>query len=156
MVTQQLRELGLSQTIEIFIDVNTVSKFRFSDSLINLDNIVVTAIGIGDFNIIKSPTNRTILNWDKLYSSYLTLMGYDSNLFNDKLPLYLFIRNDFDVLFLKPKKISFRNSYIEIPDVSALVIPAGGYSVVFTVFYENYDPLKHKFDKSGELIEPEN
>jgi len=156
MVTKQLREFGLSQTIELFIDTNTITKFRFSDNLVNLDNALVTAIYVGDSGMLKSPSNKTVLDYGQMNSCYITLMGANGVEFNHRLPFEPFISSGVPYIFIKPKLISFRNSFVEFPDVASLVIPAGGYSIVFTVFYELYDPMKHKFDKSGELIEPEN
>lgn len=151
----QLRELGLSQTVEILIETNTTTKFKFSDNLINLDNALVHAIALGSGVIGKSVTNKTVLDFIYMNSTYLTLMGYKNEQFNYRLPLRFFFTNDNPVLFIKPKLISFRNSYIEFPDAATLVIPPGGYAVVFTIFYEKFDPLRHQLDKGGELIEPE-
>lgn len=149
----QLRELGLSQTVEVLIDTTANTKFRFSDNLINLDNALVHAIALGSGIIGKSVSTRTVLDFIYLNSTYLTLMGYQNEQFNYRLPLRFFFTNDNPILVIKPKLISFRNSYIEYPEAATLVIPPGGYAVLFTVFYEKYDPVKHKLDKGGELIE---
>lgn len=156
MITQQLREFGLSQTIELFIDTNTVTKFRFNDNLVNLDNALIHAIYIGDAAMGKSPTNKTVLNYAQLNNSFLTLMGINNIEFNHRLPFSVFINANIPALFVRPKLISFRNSFVDFPDAAGLVIPAGGYSILFTVFYEKYDPSKHKLDIGGELIENEN
>ncbi len=153
MNTLQLREFGLSQTIEVFVDTKNVTRFRFGDNLTNLDNALVHAISIGDSAISKTPTGKSVLSNASLYNSYITLMGSKNEQYNYLLPFILILR--FTYCFLKPKLINFRNSYVEIPDVDALVLPPENYGILFTVFYEKYDPAKHKLDSSGELIETE-
>ncbi len=162
-MSRQLRRLGLSHNAEIFIDTNTKTEFPFSDNVILLDKVLVHAINICVLNQ-KTPSFKNPPPYLKLMEGYLTLSGYNNEQYNKRLPLAFFqkktiswIGSSTDVVFIKPKLISIRNSVLEFPSIGSWAgFPADGYGVTFTFFYDKYDPAIHQVNAWGELINDTN
>lgn len=151
-MAQQLRRLGYSKNIELPILQNTLTKLRFSDSVLLLDKVLVHGLAVIAY-IEKSPDSRDILPYAEHLKCYLTLAGYKNEQYNNRYSLGIFMQGFFpNLLFFTPKLISIRNSFIEIPAISTFVIPPAGYAMVFTVFYDLYDPKKHRVNNWGELL----
>jgi hypothetical protein len=145
--------LGLSETIEVVILNTTSSRYKFIDLNNVLDDAIVHAITVHDDTMLKSPSFKTVLSFNQLTSSYLTLAGYKNQQFNTRLPFQLFITNDKKITYIKPKLLNLRNCYIEIANREALVIPPEGLAVVMTFYYEHFNPQIHKLNEIDELIE---
>ncbi len=152
----QVREIGRSYTVELPILSNTTSKFSFGDNETALDNVLVHALSMPTSLLIKAPSGRTLLNYAETAKGYITLADADKKEYNRQIPLELLLRNDNPIIHIKPKLISIRNCFVDLPLIGAVVIPAGppaGNSIVFVFFYEPYNPEIHRIDSWGELIE---
>lgn len=152
---KQIKELGLSQTIELAILSNTMSKFFFSDNETNLDNVIVSAISVASAAITKGTSGRAVMSTVETSKGYLTLADASKKEYNAQIPLELFLKAD-PIIYIKPKLVSIRNSYVDLPLINAVAIPAGpppGFSIVFTFYYENFNPQKHVLNGLGEVVE---
>lgn len=142
---RQLKEIGLSHTVELPILTNTQSKFSFGDNEVVLDDVVIHGISIPIDNITVAPSGRAILPIIELQKGFITLADAAKKEFNAQMPLEIFVRYE-PIIYFKPRRISVRNSYVDFPLINAVAIPAGppaGYAVVFTFYYDRYDPEKH-------------
>ena len=104
-----------------------------------------------------APSGRPLLPATEIVKGYLTLVDKEKNEYNKDLPLELFLRND-AITHIKPKLISIRNCYVNLPLIGTVVIPVGppaGYGLVFVFFYDPYDPNKHRINSIGEVEEVE-
>lgn len=151
-MAQQIRKLGFSKNIEASILVNTKIRFGFSDSVLLLDKVLIHGIMIAT-DTLKSPRYLDVLPVADTKKAYLTLAGYSNEQYNAKFPLITFMDGaSSNIFFIKPKIISIRNSFIELPDAGSLVIPASGYAITLAIFYDLYDEKIHKINSKGELI----
>jgi hypothetical protein len=159
-MSRQIRRLGLSKNVEIPILTTTVKSFRFSDSILSLDQVLIHAIFV-QTNGVKSPEFRPLLPYFELTKGFITLAGYKNEQYNSRFPFKNFRTNlapllttyGLDLMFIKPKLISLRHSSVDLPDIGSVVLPAEGYSISLTVFYDLFDEEKHKLNSWGELIE---
>jgi hypothetical protein len=155
-MAQQIRRLGLSKNIEVPVLVNTKTKFEFSDSILLLNKVLIHGIQV-HLETERSPEFRQVLPFVNMQQTYLTLAGYRNEQYNTRFPLINFMDGNFpNLIFFKPKLVSIRKSFIEIPAIAGLVIPAGGYSIPFTIYYDMYDPKKHIVNKWGILQNDDN
>lgn len=145
--------VGQSETIECVINNITDSRYRFVDLNNVLDDAIIHAITVHSDTMNLSPRGKTLLYYGQMRSCFLTLAGYKNQQFNKQLPFTFFIQNDSPIIYIKPKMINLRNSYVEIADRSTLGIGPNGSAIVFTFYYEKYDPQKHKLNDMDELIE---
>ena len=158
----QLRNVGHSKNIEVKILTNTKTRFGFSDNIILLDKAIVHGYSILMSNI-KTPSFTDNVGLNILSQSFITLSGNNDEQFNIRMPLLPFFKriNTFSgvlyvfdkMLFIKPKMINWRNCFIDIPDIGSTTIPSGGLAICLTIFYDPYNPDKHKLNGVGELIE---
>jgi hypothetical protein len=149
----QVREIGRSYTVELPILSNTNSKFSFGDNETALDNVLVTGISVLPSLIGKSPAGRALLQNGDILKGFITLADKSKKEYNKSMPLELFLRTD-SIIHIKPKLISIRNCYVDLPLIGEVVIPAGppaGLAIVFTIFFDPYDPKIHKINSIGEL-----
>ena len=149
----QVKDVGLSQTVELLILSNTINQFQFSDNETNLDNVIVHAISTNSGFLSKSPSGRITLGTGDFVNGFLTLCDQNKKEIMKQFPLELFLRED-PVLHIKPKLISIRNSYVDLPLIGSATIPAvapAGYAMVFTFYYERFDDRKHSVNKLGEI-----
>ncbi len=151
----QVREVARSYTIELPILSNTNSKINFSDNETVLDDKIITAIALLPNLTGVAPSGRQQLYYTDAFKGFLTLCDKDRNELNKMLPLELILRSD-PIIHFKRRMISIRNSYVEFPNINAfsIPIPAGppaGFALVFTFFYEDFDPSKHRIGNLGEV-----
>ncbi len=163
-MSRQLRRLGLSKTIEVFVETSAKTVFNFSDNILLLDKVLTHAIYIS-LNCSKSLAFNDMMQLLAVNQGYITLAGYKNEQYNVRLPFNMFpfgvlgptgavgAPGGFSPFFFKPKLISYRNSFIEFP-AGSIVVPAGGLAVQLTIFYEPYNENVHQLNNWGELIEP--
>jgi hypothetical protein len=151
----QVREIGRSYLVEMPILANTSNKFSFGDNETALDNVLLNAISILPSALTTAPSGRAMFPSVEISKGYITLADQAKKEYNKMLPMELFLRDE-SIIHIKPKLISIRNCYVELPLISGLAIPAGppmGYSIVFNFFYEPYDSSRHRLNSVGELEE---
>lgn len=149
----QVNELGLSRTIEaqIINNTSTIVKFDVNDN--SLDNAIVHGIALMFYPVTKSPTNRINYLIGGLQAAYITLVNDKNFIFNKSLPLEFLLNNDDNIVQFHPKKISIRNSYIELPNIGTYAPNiVNTESIIFTFFYKIFDPSIHRLNDIGELI----
>lgn len=152
---KQVREINLSYTLEAGIFNKANSKIEFGDNETALDNVLITGISVLTELAVKSPAGRAIFPVAELQKGFLTLADRNKAEYNRQLPMEIFVGSEV-IIHIKPKLVSIRNSFIELPQLSSLVtaVPAGdipGWSIVLTFYYDRYDPVKHKLSATGEL-----
>ena len=151
----QVREIGRSYTVELPIFSNTSTKFSFGDSETALDNVLITGLSVVPNLLTLAPSGRQIMQTVDIVKGYITLADKNKTEYNKQMPLELFMRND-AIIHIKPKLISIRNCYVDLPLISGIAIPAGpppGLAIVFAFLYEPYDANKHRINAVGELEE---
>lgn len=140
----QVREIKKSETIEVIIRNIQSRQYKFSDNETTLDLVVLHGIAVHTDAPAKSFTGVTIMPLASIKKGYLTLSNPQNEQPFKRLPLETLLQNQNFILFLEPVLIDIRKSFVDFPDSAALVLPdALGYSVMFSVFYEKYDPSKH-------------
>lgn len=152
---RQLKDLGLSTTLELTLYNFNTKILKFSDIETSLDNVLVTGVMMYDINSLptKTPSGRPTIDTSIFLMAQLTLCNSKNEIYNKSLPLELFQRVDLNILHLQPKLINIRNSYIELGDTSlAAPLAAGGESFIVTFFYEKFNPNIHTVNGIGELI----
>jgi hypothetical protein len=150
----QVKEINLSHTVELPILSNTSSKISFGDNETALDKVIIHGISIAGQNITRTPSGRLVLPSLDTNKGYLTLSDPGRVEYNAQMPLELFTRYE-PVIWIKPKLVSIRNSFVDLPLVGSLVIPAGppaGYGIVFTFYFDRYDENIHSINALGELV----
>lgn len=150
----QLQELRLSKTIELQVLDNINTKIKFDLNETKMDNVLVHGISFL-FNpnpLAVSPTNKPLFSFNDMLKGFLTLANNDNGIFNQSIPLELFYLDVSVFTLLHPKIVSIRNSFMEFPRIANAVVPAGGASVVCTLYYELFDPSKHQLNAMKELI----
>ncbi len=151
----QVREIGRSYTIELPILSNTNRKFSFGDNETGLDNVLVTGISIVPDFFYLSPNGRAIYPTQYTGQGMITLADANKKELNKQVPLEIFLRAD-SVIHIKPKIISIRNSYVDLPLIANVgPIPPAGYAIVFTFYFDDFNPLKHKVNALGDVEEIE-
>ncbi len=161
-MSYQIRKLGLSYNCEVFVNSNTRFKFNFEDNILMLDKVLIHAIFLSTA-VQKTPSFKEVIDTQASRNIFLTLMGYDNQTYNYCFPtkimakkLYSSFDNNIvegnEIMYIQPKLISIRNSFITFP-VANYQFPDTGVSVPFTFFYEKYDPEIHQLNDWGELIE---
>ncbi len=148
----QIKDFGLSKTIEaqVLNNINTVIKFDINET--NLDNMLVHAMAVMYDPVTVAPSKRPIINVSHLYSGFITLVNDNNIIFNQSLPMELFFRDPSGIIVIHPKLINIRNSFIELPQIAnGPVLPAGGASIAITFFYKMLDKSIHKLSDIGEL-----
>lgn len=128
--------------MEIPVLNNSNTKFNFGDDETGLDNVWVTAVSLMPNIVALAPSGRAVYPTAEAMKGYLTLCDKNKVELNKQLPLETFLRSD-SIIHIRPKLISLRNSYVDLPLVNAIVIPAGppaGLSLLFTFFYLDTKP----------------
>jgi hypothetical protein len=158
-MSRQIHLLGQSHNIEVNIQNNNQRVIQFTDSVIGMDNVLVNGIYIPT-NILKTPSFASLLNINRISGGLITLAGYNNEMYNTRLPIRIMQKDlgagfyNFNVLFLQPKLISIRNSFIEFPDINNWNVADTPASICITFLYEKYDPKVHQLNSWGELIKP--
>ncbi len=155
-MTHIIQRIGRSETIEVAILNNAVREFKFSDNESTLQKVVLEGIIIHSAALGMSKNNRTMLADVDLKKSLITLATNRQKLLNKELPLETFIKNDNAITWVKPFMLDVAKSYITIPGIAAIAIPAGppaGLAIMVTLFYRPFDPLKDRVDEDGCIIE---
>ncbi len=165
-MSRQIRPLTNSKNVELVIKNGLQQRFLFSDSVLLLDKVLINGIFISSL-AERTPEYRLIPPFNNVSAGYLTLKGYDNQNYNERMPLNAFLYRSYglaglnysnwiDILFIKPKLISIRNSFVEFPNIASWIIPAEGFGLSFTIFYEIFNPAIHQLNNMGELINDTN
>lgn len=146
---------------EVIVRTNTTTRFGFTDQNLLLDNAIIHGFYIAT-SIERTPLFYLRMVDALLRTGYITLSGYNNQQFNYRLPISIlrirwayfgpFQENAIQFVFMRGRRINIRNSHVEFPTIKDFVIPAEGYAVPFTFFYEEYDPAKHQLNEWGELL----
>lgn len=162
----QLRRFDYSKNVDILIDSQTKKKFTFSDSVLLLDKVLIHGFSyVNRLTRVSDGVQETGLAiYLQTKQIYLTLAGYKNEQYNSKFP-FLFmherIGNQFEKsifflptpVFITPRLLSIRNSFIEIPSIAGWgAFPPGGYILTMTFFYEPFNEQTHQVDDWGLLV----
>lgn len=141
----QIKEINLSETIEVVILNKEARQYRFSDNETTLDKIVLHGISVHNDELVKTYTGKTVLAVAQMKKGYLTLSNEKNDQPIKRLPLQTFLSNTNFITFFKPRVIDIRKCFMDFPDSAALVMPVDGlgFSVPITIYYEKFDPAVH-------------
>lgn len=104
-----------------------------------LDDKLVTAIGMLPSYLGSSPSGLTLMLDLNVAKGYLTIQDAQRKELNKQLPLEMFLRGE-SIIHFTPRKISVRNSYVDLPLINGVAIPAGpppGLAIVFVFYYKD-------------------
>jgi hypothetical protein len=152
---RQLKDLGLSTTVELKVLDWNKKILYFTDVETSLDDVLVEAIQVAYTGFI-SPSGLPNFDSNALRFCYLTLANKKNEIYNRGMPMQLITENNLSILQLSPKLISIRNSFVELPQQGAFAaIPAGGAVMLFTFYYKRFNTHIHKVNGNGELLNDE-